>query len=279
MKKLIATLCAALACSFLFTATPVQAKSADYERTQTKDYQIIWSNGVNKIYLKNTTKNDRYGNIVTTKQKLCLKNIKSKKVKVLKTLTVNTDYDECYSIANVYGTTIYLNRIRGVGDGDLYTYNWKTDKFTRVRKNFIVLNASGKYMITGNYMPSDIGPYPAYVYKITSRGLEKLKKLGANTTQAQFVNGRIYYAKFPNDGSIHSMSVWSCSASGKNAKMIFRVNAKDELGYVMLESVDKNSIVYVDVPNDGDPEYYRFDRKTEKTTQISEREVQKMLGE
>lgn len=278
MKKLIATLCAALACSFLFTATPVQAKSANYERTQTKNYQMIWSNGTNKIYLKNTTKNDQYGNPVTEKQKLCLKNVKSGKVKVLKNFTLNIENDESYSIGNVYGTTIYLNKIRGVGDGDLYTYNWKTDKFTRVRKNFIILNASGKYMITGNYLPSDIGPYPAYVYKITSKGLEKLKKLGANTTQAQFANGRIYYAKFPNDGSIRTMSVWSCSKSGKNAKVVFRVSAKDELGYVMLESVDKNSIIYVDVPNDGEPVYYRFDRKTEKTTQIPESEVQNMLG-
>ena len=39
MKKLIASLCAVLACSFLFTATPVQAKTTNYEMTLTKNYQ------------------------------------------------------------------------------------------------------------------------------------------------------------------------------------------------------------------------------------------------
>ena len=42
---------------------------------------------------------------------------------------------------------------------------------------------------------------------------------------------------------------------------------------VMLEQVDENSFVYVEVPADGDPVYYRFDMKTEKTTQIPESEV------
>ena len=56
MKKLIASLCAALACSFLFTATPVQAKTTNYEMTLTKSYQRIWSNGTNKIYM--TTNKD-----------------------------------------------------------------------------------------------------------------------------------------------------------------------------------------------------------------------------
>ena len=51
MKKLIASLCAVLACSFLFTATPVQAKTTNYEMTLTKSYQRIWSNGTNKIYI------------------------------------------------------------------------------------------------------------------------------------------------------------------------------------------------------------------------------------
>ena len=56
MKKLIASLCAALACSFLFTATPVQAKTTNYEMTLTKSYKRSRSNGTKKIYI-NTNKN------------------------------------------------------------------------------------------------------------------------------------------------------------------------------------------------------------------------------
>ena len=267
MKKLITTLCAALACSFLFTATPVMAKNAGYERTQTKNYQMIWSNGTNKIYLKS---NKDY-----TKQNLYLKNIKSGKTRVLKTLKLDMDEDTSYNIGNVYGSTIYLNLVRGAGDGDLYTYNLKTGKFARVRKNFVILNASGKYLIAANYQPTDISPFPSYIYKITSKGFQKIKKLGQNTTQAQFVGDKVYYAKFPNDGNINEMSVWVCDVTGKNAKTVFRVAAQDANGYVMLETVDKNSIVYVDVPVDGDPVYYRFDMKTEKTTQIPEPEALK----
>ena len=86
MKKLIASLCAVLACSFLFTATPVQAKTTNYEMTLTKSYQRIWSNGTNKIYI--TTSKDY------TKQKLYLKNVKSGKKKVLKTFTLNQENDD-----------------------------------------------------------------------------------------------------------------------------------------------------------------------------------------
>lgn len=270
MKKLIATLCTALACSFLFTATPVQAKSANYEITQTKNYQMIWSNGTNKIYLKS---NKDY-----TKQNLYLKNIKSGKAKLLKTFKLDMDEDTGYSIGNVYGSKIYLNLVRGAGDGDLYTYNLKSGKFTRVRKNFVILNASGKYLIAANYQPTDISPFPSYIYKITSKGFQKIKKLGQNTAQAQFVGNKVYYAKFPNDGSINEMSVCSCGVTGKNTKVVFRVKSQDEQGYVMLQNVDKNAIVYVDVPVNKDPVYYRFDMKTEKTTQIPEAEVQQMLG-
>ena len=122
MKKLIASLCAVMACSFLFTATPVQAKTTNYEMTLTKNYQRIWSNGTNKIYI--TTSKDY------TKQKLYLKNVKSGKKKVLKTFTLNQENDESYNIGNVYDyiqlytdrylsiSTVYLqDYIQGIGEG------------------------------------------------------------------------------------------------------------------------------------------------------------------
>ena len=273
MKKIIATLCAALACSFLFTTTPVYAENA-YTMTMVKSHLSVWSNGKNKVYLKDITKKNKDGIDEIVKQKLYLKDVKTGKSKLLQTIKLDPESEECCYLNNVYKTTVYMNRVRGVGDGNLYTYNWKTGKFKCVRKNFIIINASGKYMITANYLPTDISPYPAYLYKITSKGLEKVKKLGAYTTQAQFAGRKIYYAKFPSDGSIRQMSVWTCDLSGKHAKEIFRTKAKDEQGYVMLQHVDENSFVYVEVPADGDPVYYRFDMKTEKTTQIPESEVQ-----
>lgn len=269
MKKLIASLCAVLACSFLFTATPVQAKTTNYEMTLTKNYQRIWSNGTNKIYI--TTSKDY------TKQKLYLKNVKSGKKKVLKTFTLNQENDESYNIGNVYGTTIYLNVVRGAGDGDVYTYNWKTNKFQCVRKNFAILNASGKYMITSNYTPTDISPFPQYIYKITSKGLEKVKKLGQNTSQSQIVGKKIYYAKYVSvTEGLHDMTVWSCDLNGKNVTSVLKVSSKYEHGDVMLQTVGAKSFDFVDIPNEEnkDPEYYRFDMTTEKTTPITEAEAQ-----
>ena len=250
MKKLIASLCAVLACSFLFTATPVQAKTTNYEMTLTKNYQRIWSNGTNKIYI--TTSKDY------TKQKLYLKNVKSGKKKVLKTFALNQENDESYNIGNVYGTTIYLNVVRGAGDGDVYTYNWKTNKFQRARKNFAILNASGKYMIT-------------------SKGLEKVKKLGQNTSQSQIVGKKIYYAKYASaTEGLHDMTVWSCDLNGKNVTSVLKVSSKYEHGDVMLQTVGAKSFDFVDIPNEEnkDPEYYRFDMTTEKTTPITEAEAQ-----
>lgn len=262
MKKLIATLCAALACSFLFTATPVLAKSgSNYVMTTTKDYRIAWSNGTNKIYFNKN------------QDKLYMKNMKTGKVKLLKTFKLDKDGDWSYYIGNVYGTTVYLNKISGIGEANLYTYNWKTDKFERFRKNFTILNANGKYLLTANYLPTDISPYPAYIYKITSKGIEKVKKLGQDTTQAQFVGKKIYYSKYPTDASIREMSVYCCDINGKNQKLLFKAKATDEYGYVMLQKVSTKSIEYVEVPNEGDSVYYRYDMKTEKITEISEAEA------
>ncbi len=267
MKKLIASLCAVLACSFLFTATPVQAKTTTYKMTLTKNYQRIWSNGTNKIYI---TTNKDY-----TRQKLCLKNVKTGEKKVLKAFKLNQENDESYSIGNVYGTTIYLNVVRGAGDGDVYTYNLKTNKFQCARKNFTILNAAGKYMITSNYTPTDISPFPQYIYKITSKGFEKIKKLGKYTSQSQIVGKKVYYAKY-TEGSLHDMTVCSCDLNGKNPRSVFKVSSKYENGDVMLQTVGAESFDFVDIPNEDnkDPEYYRFDMTTEKTTPITEAEAQ-----
>lgn len=231
MKKLITTLCAALACSFLFTATPVYADNA-YTMTTVKSHLSVWSNGKNKVYLKDITKKNKDGIDEIVEQKLYLKDVKTGKSKLLKTITLDPESEECCYLNNVYKTTVYMNRVRGVGDGDLYTYNWKTGKFKCVRKNFIIINASGKYMITANYLPTDISPYPAYLYKITSKGLEKVKKLGAYTTQAQFAGRKIYYAKFPSNGSIRQMSVWTCDLSGKMQKK--SLEPRQKMNRVML---------------------------------------------
>lgn len=271
MKKLIASLCAVLACSFLFTATPVQAKTTTYKMTLTKNYQRIWSNGTTKIYLKDTK--NKEGEVV--KQKLYSKNVKSGKTTLLKTLTPNLDNDESYSICNVYANTVFLNKTKGVGDGNLYAYNMKTKKLKCSKKNFQVLNASGRYLITSTYTPSDISPFPQYIYKITSKGLEKVKKLGQNTSQSQIVGKKIYYAKY-TEGNLHDMTVCSCDLNGKNLRSVFKVSSKYENGYVMLQTVGKKSLDFVDISGEGnkDPEYYRFDLTTEKTTPITEAEAQ-----
>ncbi len=267
MKKLITTLCAVLVCGFLFSATTVEAKSAAYERTTTKNNQTVWSNGTNKVYLKS--------NKAYTKQNLYLKNVKSGKTKLLKTFQLNMEDDGSYSIGNVYGTTIYLNRIKGAGDGDLYTYNWKTAKYKKLKTDFVIMDASGKTLITADYQPTDISPLTQYIYKITDKGLQKVKTIGKHITQAQFVDGMIYYSKYPKDGSIRNMSVCRCDQNGENVETLFKASAADKNGYVMLQKVSRKNIDYIEVPADGDQLYYRYNMKTQKITQITDKEASK----
>lgn len=263
MKKLMTMLCAVLACSFLFTATPVQAKTANYEMVLTKNYQRFWSNGTNTLYIKDVVKKD-----VIQKQKLYLKNVKSGKVTLLKTLIPNREEEESYSICNVYGTTVYMNKVRGVGDGDLYSYNWKTKKWKCLGKQFVVMNASGKWMITSDHFPTDPSPYTSYIYKITGKGLEKVLKLGTYTSQTQFskADGRIYYAKYGKGADMHKMSVYSCKADGTEYSKITTVVTNDKNDTIILQDVTKDAITYV-VQNE-DQQYYHYDRNTKETTKI-----------
>ena len=109
MKKLITTLCAALACSFLFTATPVYADNA-YTMTTVKSHLSVWSNGKNKVYLKDITKKNKDGIDEIVEQKLYLKDVKTGKSKLLKTITLDPESEECCYLNNVYKTTVYMNQ-------------------------------------------------------------------------------------------------------------------------------------------------------------------------
>lgn len=232
MKRLITTICAVFVFCFVLSGTAVQA-AAEYQGTLSKDYRMSWSNGTNKVYLNKAT------------TRLYVKNLKTGKVKLLQKLKVDKESDMFYDVANVYGNNVYLNRTQGAGDSNVYVCNMKTQKMKCVKKNFNIQSATGKYMIAATYLPTDITPYPTWIYQITSKGLQKVKKLGTDTSGTRIVGEKVYYATYP-EGRAHmnKMNVYRCDRNGKNNKLLFTQNVDDENGYIIPEEFTAKKITF-----------------------------------
>lgn len=232
MKKLLTTICAVFVFCFALSGTTVHA-ATEYKGTLSKDYRMSWSNGTNKVYLNKET------------TRLYVKNLKTGKVKLLQKLKVDKDSDMSYAVANVYGNNIYLNRLQGAGDSQVYVCNMKTQKMKCLKKNFYIQSAAGSYMVASTYLPTDISPYPTWIYQITSKGLQKVKKLGTDTSGAQIVSGKVYYATYPDGGAhMNKMSVYRCDKNGKNKKLLFTHEIDDENGYIVPEEFTTKKITF-----------------------------------
>lgn len=167
---------------------------------------------------------------------------------------------------------IYLNKAKDISGWDLYVYDMTQNTFRRLKKDCYIQNAQGKYLLTVPYTPTDISPYPTYVYEITGNGIKKLKALGKNTAGAQFMDGRIYYASYPNIGKadcsgMNVMKVYSCKLDGSGKKLVFTRKTPDPEGYMVMQEVENSKIMFAQY-DDGYSEvvFYEFDLDSKKIT-------------
>lgn len=265
MKKFLTTICAVFVLAVIMGsgATTTEAKTAAYTSTITKDYRTIWSNGSQKVYLNKT------------RNKLYCKNLKSGKAQLLQKLKVDSESDQSYNISYVYGNNIYLSSMYGAGDGDTYVYNMKTKTYKRLKKYFIIQDAYDKYLITSEYMPTDISPYPTYVYEITSKGVKKVAKLGNNTSSAVFVNGKIYYASYPkpenaDESELYRVNIYTCKKDGSAKKKIYTKKAGKKDGYIIVYAITDDIIDYTMTTKDGQLVQYEYNRTTGKTQKVTQ---------
>ena len=251
MKKFIATICAALVCCFVLSGTVAEAKTKTnvYQRSYTKDYREIWSNGVTKVYMNKA------------RTKLCEKNIKSGKETVLKKLKadLSDENENYYTIANVIGNKIYLNHMDHF-NSDVYIYNKTTKKLKKVKKELLIQDAYGDYMIANGYMPSDQTPYEAWIYKANGDSIKKV------------CDGKIYFASYANKNhDLKSMKVYSCDLKGQNKNLLFSRSVDFKYGSVYVTEFNAENIIFAEFDSEADTVVeYVYDIATGEIQKVNE---------
>lgn len=260
MKKFMTTIFAALLICVVLSGTVAEAKTTVYQESQTKDYREIWSDGTTKVYMNKA------------RTKLCEKNIKSGKVTVLKKLKADfsDENENYYTIANVVGNKIYLNRMDHLSSA-VYVYNKTTRKLQCLKKDLMIQDAYGNYMIALGYMPSDISPYTAWIYKVNGNGIRKVKTIGNAVAGMKICDGKIYYASYTKTGgsSNQNMKVYTCDLSGQNKKLLFSKKAEGAYGYALVEEFNEDNIIFMEYNSDTDS-------STEYIYDIASGEIQKV---
>ncbi len=248
MKKFIATLCFLLVFTAGIFCVTADTQAAEYERVTTKKQTDKWTDGTNSIYINKAG------------TKLYMKKA-GEKATLLKNL--KADDVASYWIVNVTGNVVYIQKIKD-SDPSVYAYNLKKNTYKQIKKDCYVCAASGKFMVTTEYTPSDITPFPGYVYKCQANKLKKISKLGEDISQPFFMDGKLYYASY-TDGNVQKMDVYVSGKNGKNASLLFTRAASGDDGYVLLEDGADGKINYcVNETVDAERLYGIYDVETNK---------------
>lgn len=177
--------------------------------------------------------------------------------------------DQGYHISAVYGSQIFLTK----SSFDqwkywTYSYNTKSKKLKKAASDCAISSQNGKYVVAQNEYRSDVSPYRVTVYKITSSGLKKVKKLGENCHAEIYVNGKLYYTEYPDKyiqsgNYMKKVILYRCNPDGSGRKKLGTFTTSSQYGEVMVTKVTAK---YCHVYKGG--QTYKYTYKTKKLKKI-----------
>ena len=208
----------------------------------------VYSNGKQVYYVKS---NVLYKYVLSSK----------KNTKLKKFTTVSDDY---YYISTIYGNQIFITRASfDAWKYWTYMYNTKTKKTKMALSNCTIEASYGKYVVGAKEYRSDVGPYTLTLYKITSKGLSKVKKLTSYGREATFAGGKLYYVVYPK-GTMDKATLYRCSAkNGKSQVKIRTFSASEKYAGVYIYDITSKSCTV-----NKDYKSYKYTYKTKKLTRI-----------
>ena len=240
MKKLLtAVTAAALVFSCFLPAagvdTTVSAQAAVYQ--ETADGSGIFTNGKYKYY----TTSDKQGNYY-----LVQKNLKTgKKIKLKKfKRTGLSDSPDSYTVTAVSGSNVYICRDSEKSwSYTTYTYNVKKGKVIKKTKKARITETIGKYAAVCQEKVTDVTPVKYTIYKMTVKGLKKVKTLGKYVRQVTAKNKKFYYAVYPASGNMNSVKIYRINKNGKKKTLLCSYSLASSTASVYVESYGSNSCV------------------------------------
>ncbi len=174
--------------------------------------------------------------------------------------------DRYLNISTVYGSRIFLTKSSfNHWKHWTYSYNVQTKEYKLLLSSCAILDRHAKYVIGQNQYRTDTSPYPLTLYKITSTGLTKVKKLGNHIFGAKFIDGKLYYTSYPayTDSSMQKAVLYRCNPDGSGIKRIKTFQTSEKYTQVIVTPV---SASYCKVMI-GD-KFYRYTYATKKLTRI-----------
>lgn len=143
---------------------------------------------------------------------------------------------EYFRFSIVYGNRLFMTAESDINDifkCRTYSYNVKTKKFKLVKDNCELYSRKGKYALGTTQYTSDVSPRPLVLYKITSSGVTKIKKLTSRALGGTIMNGRVYYFEY-SGLLMRKGTIYHCNLDGSDRKKIATITTpeKDECVYV-----------------------------------------------
>lgn len=249
--------------------------TSDYEKIPEKhgEYYFKYLNG--KVYMSKKKSSDyketplEYTSYLNGKQayyisdnvlyRYTFSNMKATK---LKKMPVKKDY--YFYLSGVYGNQIFITK-SSFDEWTYWTYryNTKTKELKNIKKNCNIVNRQGKYVVAENSYRSDVSPTPVTLYKITSSGLKKIKKLTERGFNSVFVDGKLYYTEY-TDVYMKKVTLYRCNSNGKGKKALGTFTSSSEYGQVLIQEItSKKCTVYI-----MDEGLYEYTYSTKKLKKI-----------
>ncbi len=186
------------------------------------------------------------------------------KYKLLAKLSRKTPYDNYgnWWISTVYGNNVFFVKVLGYGQVETYLYNLTAKTLKLKKTNCDILARNGNCLITTDSI-SDTTVHKVSLYKTDSMGgMKALKCLGKRVSLACFINGEVYYAKYPDsNGDYSSVTIYKCSKSGTNVKKLAVLRGEGN-------DVEKLTATYVEYWDYDSKNTYRYYYATNKTVLV-----------
>ena len=215
---------------------------------ETENFCRIATNGKRIVYMCDTD---------SGKSGLVRENIKTGEWKTLKTLPKSEKYS--YELAGAAGARVYITRYRYMSTCSAFMYSMNTGKYKRVKKNCRIEVTCGKYAAADSVCKGDASPTRHTLYRMTTKGLKKIRIISKRTFRVAFVKGRLYYDKYSGKG-MRKASLYKSRANGSKSKKLCTFSSKkDTEGQVYFSNIRAKKC---DVTIDG--KEYTYIYKTKK---------------
>jgi hypothetical protein len=224
------------------------SKNGDYTVTGIPAYSTIFGNGKQAYYIYYNT---LYQYNYATRERTFLKTLKA-------------SGDESFFISSIYKGKIYMTK-SSFDKWKFWTYSFdlKTKKQKLLKSNCNIWNRYGKYVVSQDAYRTDVSAYPITLYKITSKGLSKIKTLTKNGRYESLIKGKLYYSVY--NKVMTKVTLYRCDANGSHRKKIKTFTAKAGNGLILIcKATNKYCIYQTDSTT-----YYRYTYATKKTKKTS----------